>query len=146
MGIKEGHNVIWIISYLILSTPVTDEWFHRMEIKREKAAGRQHKKTTAMMMKNVYFILSPGKCFSCTILRVSVCLYECAYVWHLCLYLGLKNMKIHFCAFSDRFGFLSSRSLLFAVLLWSFVAQCIPLNQFNRNVFICWEKASKKAK
>lgn len=97
------------------------------------------------MMKNVCFILSPGKCFSCTILCMYVCPIVGVCMCDICVCnSALKNMKIHFCAFSDRFGFLSSHSFRF-LLLRPFVAQRIPLNQFNRNVLFVEKKSLQKS-
>lgn len=120
-GINEGHNVIWIIS---LFTPVTDEWFHRMEIKQK---GNDD---------------GDEECFFHSIARYShrFCMHRS--MWNRCVCVGSEN-KNSFCAFADRFGFRSLLSSFFAAFCWLTLLNSLPLNQFNRNAFICEKSGGK---
>lgn len=124
-----------------LFTPVTDEWFHRTEIK--KGSRADNRKAMMTMMKNV---ISPGTRFLCTFhnsVHVCVCV---RYIASMFEFRHQKKHEILFCAFPIASGFFHSLAYSFvAALVFVAVVQCthIPLNQFNRNVNLFVKKHRK---
>lgn len=107
-------------------TPVTDEWFQRMEIKKRQQTTEERWWWRWRMPISFYlqvwtFVMQ---------LRECVCARMCVCVS------AHKNMKTHFVPFPIASGFF--------LLLVPVLSNEFPLNQFNRNVFICAVKSKRK--